>query len=319
MRLLLGREPVAKLLDDPTTPEDWRARLTRIEEVREEARALGLNVGERYTAFSDWPGDAVVTSVVSTRPGELEPTTRWYPIVGSVPYQGYFDPDRAEAEAQRRREDGLDVCVVPVPAYSTLGWFDDPLTGPMLRMPEARLVETVFHELVHATLFLPGEADFNEGFATFVGQEARVRFYANRGEETRERAAVERARALRGEMLALRRAIESLYAEAADPEARAERRRQLEAAARARLTVLSGLPPDEAAAWAERIRLNDACLALTGTYHADLPRWSELLRASGDDLRRMIDRVAATTEADDPRAALFGASAPGDDEATDPP
>ena len=273
VRLLWNREPVEELLEDPATPAEWRARLARVDEVRSQARALGLNVGDRYTRFTAWPGDAVVTTVVSTRPGEITPTTRWYPIVGSVPYQGFFDPALAAEEAERRRREGLDVCVVPVPAYSTLGWFDDPLTGPMLRMPESRLVETVFHELVHATLFLPGEADFNESFAAFVGQEARVRFYARDGAGARERAAVDRRRRLRTEMLDLRTAIEALYAEGAEKEERARRRSALEADARRRLAAAAdpASPQEDRQRWAERLRLNDACLALVGTYHADAP------------------------------------------------
>ena len=113
--------------------------------------------------------------------------TSWFPIVGSVPYRGYFDAERAAAEAAAPARQGpRRVSSQRVRAYSTLGWFDDPLTGPMLRQDEGALVETLFHELLHATVFVAGEPDFNEGVAAFVGQEARVRFYADRdGREPR--------------------------------------------------------------------------------------------------------------------------------------
>jgi predicted aminopeptidase len=176
MRLLWARTPVAEVDADPTTPEALRQRLDLVAEVRVFARALGLDVDGQYTSYAPWPGDSLVTTVVATRPGAVEPVTSWFPIVGKVPYRGYFDTDRAHAHADTLRAEGLDVCVVPVRAYSTLGWFDDPLTGPMLRQPRPVLVETLLHELVHATVFVPGDAEFNEGVAAFFAQEARVRF-----------------------------------------------------------------------------------------------------------------------------------------------
>ncbi len=132
-RLLLGREDIDTLLADPDTPPELRASLTRVKAVRHFARELGLDVGDRYTSYVEWPGDRIVTTVVATAPGEIEPTPFAFPIVGEVPYKGFFDPSRAEAEAARLRAEGYDVCLVPVSAYSTLGWFDDPVTTPLLQ------------------------------------------------------------------------------------------------------------------------------------------------------------------------------------------
>jgi predicted aminopeptidase len=171
-RLLLGREDIDTLLADPTTPSELRAPLQRVKAVRRFASELGLDVGDRYTSYVEWPGDRIVTTVVATAPGEIEPTPFGFPIVGEVPYKGFFDPSWAEAEAAKLGADGYDVCLVPVSAYSTLGWFDDPVTTPLLQGDPGELVETLLHELVHATVFTPSEARFNEGVATFVGQEA---------------------------------------------------------------------------------------------------------------------------------------------------
>jgi len=302
---------VEDLLRDGTAPE-LRAQLDRVAEVRRYAKELGLAVGNRYTEYAPWPGDFVVTTVVATRRGEVEPVTSWFPIVGSVPYRGYFDAESAAAEAERLRRKDLDVCQQKVRAYSTLGWFDDPLTGPMLREEEDTLVETLFHELLHATVFVPGDPEFNEGVAAFFGQEARVRFYADRdgadaGE--RERRIVTEQRRLRAEILALRRAVEALYAAEPAGAARDAHREQLEADARARIAALE-LTWRDAHALAAELLLNDACLAISGTYHADTARLAAVLDALGGDLRAFLARVESAAETDDPRAELLGTESP---------
>jgi len=309
MRLLCARVPVEELLRAPDTPAELRAQFERVAEVRRYAEQLGLAVGGRYTDYAPWPGDSVVTTVVATRPGEVEPVTSWFPIVGSVPYRGYFDAEVAAAEAARLRQQDLDVCEQKVRAYSTLGWFDDPLTGPMLRQDEGTLVETLFHELLHATVFVPGDPEFNEGVAAFFGQEARVRFYADRdGADAgaRERGIVSEHRRLRAEILALRRAVENLYGSDPPGAARAAQRAQLEAEARARIAALAFTGYDAAAVAAE-LPLGDACLAISGTYHADTAGLVAVLHAVGGDLPAFLARVKAAAEADDPRAALLGA------------
>ena len=308
MRLLWSRIPVEDVMREPGTAPELRAHLARVAEVRRYAEGLGLDVGERYTEYAPWPGDSVVTAVVATRPGSVEPVTTWFPIVGAVPYRGYFDGERAAAEAQRLRGQDLDVCVVKVRAYSTLGWFDDPLTGPMLREDEATLIETLFHELLHATVFVPGEAEFNEGVAAFFGQEARIRFYTDRdGAESgeRERRAVAESRRLRGEILELRLAVEALYADAPPGPERRARRAALEADARRRIAALA-LADRDPGTVAAQLQLNDACLALSGTYHADTPHLAGVLEALGGDLAAFVARVESAAEADDPRAALLG-------------
>jgi predicted aminopeptidase len=308
MKVLWSRETVDDVIADPATPDDVRTRLELVQHVRAFAAEVGLAVDGQYTSYVPWPGDRIVTSVVATRPGEIEPATFWFPIVGSVPYRGYFDRERAAAEAARLRAEGMDVCEVRVRAYSTLGWFDDPVTGPMLRQSEGRLVGVVLHELVHATVFAPGQARFNEGLATAVGQEARVRFYAReRGADAAEeqRAQVADVNAIRAELVAARDAIEALYAGSAPGAARDAQRQAIEDAARARIAALP-LTTRDAAEAAERARLNDACLGLAGTYSADLDRYAALLDALGGDLPALLARADAVKDADDPVAALLG-------------
>lgn len=307
-RLLWARQPIDSLVHDPHTPSDLRKRLERVLAVRTYADRLGLEVQGRYRHYAPWPGDHVVTTVVATRPGEVEAAGFWFPIVGRVPYKGYFDGERAQHEASRLRASGLDVCAVPVRAYSTLGWFDDPVTGPMLRLSDGALVETLLHELVHATAFVASDADFNEGVASFVGEEARVRFFAETEGEAaaqRERAQVETQRRVRAVLLELRQAVESLYAEEGSQSAQAARRNELEDTARARIAERLGAS-EAAAASAANLRLNDACLALTATYAADTACYAAFLEASDGDLPGFVARLRESTDGDDPRSALLG-------------
>ena len=303
-RILRASRPIDDVLADPATSDELRTRLERVLEAREFAAALGLDVGEQYTSYVPWPEDRIVTSVVAARPGEVVPAGFDFPIVGHVPYKGFFERDRAEAEAERLRGEGLDVCVLAVPAYSTLGWFPDPITDPMIRHGETYLVETVIHELVHATVFFADHADFNEGIANFIGQEGAVRFYAERGRAAEVRAAVADDRRVAQEMLAFREAVAGLYAEMPAGEARDAARARLEAEAREKL---AGLPLGsiDAARLSERARLNDACLSIAATYAGDLPRYAERLEALGGDLPGLIARAIAARDAEDPRAAVL--------------
>ena len=306
-RLLHARRPIDAVIADPATPAALRERLAWIHEVRAFASRLGLEVDEQYTSYVEWPGDRVVTTVVATPPGSLEAHGFWFPIVGSVPYKGFFDPARADQEAERLRADGFDVCVVPVRAYSTLGWFQDPVTGPMLRGSDGALVETLLHELVHATVYLASEADFNEGVASFIGEEGSVRFFAEtRGAEAaaRERERVADNRKIAAAVLSLRREVENLYASEAADGPRAATRAAAETRARASIAALP-LQTRSAPQVASQVRLSDACLALARTYSADIDAYTATLASLGGDLPAFVARLKQAAEAEDPRAELL--------------
>ncbi|HVH08118.1 MAG TPA: aminopeptidase [Myxococcota bacterium] len=304
-RILLARQSIADMLAANGTSPELAERLRLAGAVRKFAAGLGLDVGAQYTSYVDWPGDRVVTSVVATRPGEIEARGFWFPLVGRVPYKGYFDQDRAESEAAHLASEGLDTCLVPVVAYSTLGWMADPLTAPLARSP--RLAETLIHELVHATVFEASEPDFNEGLATFVGQEGVIRFVAARdgdGEAARERTRVAEDRRVAGVLEAFRDAVASLYATTEPGTVRGERRAALEASTREELRALP-LATRDSEALGRDIRLNDACQALIGTYQGDLPRYEAVLEALGGDLGRFVELARKAARESDPRAALL--------------
>lgn len=318
LRLLWEREPIDRVLEDPSLPDDTRALLRLVPRVRAFARDLGLEVGDQYTSFVDWPGDRVVTTLVRTRPPSVEAIPYWFPILGELPYKGYFDRALAEAEAERLRSDeAYDVCVSGVSAYSTLGWMDDPVTAPMLRRGPAVLVETLLHELVHATAFVADDVDFNESVAQFIGQEAAIRFFertsrpdGERGEPVaadegapsttwpdaeRVRASILDRRAIARATWAFRQQLVELATPPKPNEAFAEVRRRAEEAARARLAALPlrVLDPEQVA---QRARLSNACLALRGTYVRDLPRHAAVLDTLGGDLTALVRRLVRVAE-----------------------
>jgi predicted aminopeptidase len=306
-RLLRARRPIDEVIADPATPAELRERLGWIHEVRAYATRLGLSVDEQYTSYVEWPGDRVVTTVVATPPGSLEPRPFWFPIVGNVPYKGFFDPARAHAEAESLRAEGLDVCEVPVRAYSTLGWFEDPVTGPMLRGSEGALVETLLHELTHATVFVKSQADFNEGVASFVGEEGSVRFFEEtQGSEAAEqqRARVTDARRLANALLDFRREVERLYASGSPPGERAAQRAAAELQARATIAALP-LTSRDPVRLAADLRLSDACLALTRTYAADVEAYAAILAALDGSLPAFVSRLREAAKTEDPRATML--------------
>lgn len=327
LEILWRRTPITKAVADPGLAENERALLSLVASVRAFARELGLRVGDQYTSFVPWPGDRIVTTLVRTRPGSLEAVGWWYPFLGRLPYRGYFDQARAEREAKRLREEqGYDVCVSPVTAYSTLGWLDDPVTSPMLGRGAANLVETLLHELVHATVFIEGDADFNEGVALFIGQEAAIRYFAQAaspaasgpeagkppsadatrppaldlpsGERVRQWVADRRQ--VEAAVLAFRDRLPAL---AERPDARSQR----EAAERVLRGELATMPLTilEPGLVAAEARLSDACLALRGTYSRDLPRHEALLERFDGDLPALIRHLVDWRERDAPTETFF--------------
>ena len=177
MELMAKRQPVDRLRQDPETPESLRQRLLQLEAMRDFASAsLSLPDNDSYRSFVQLEREAVVWAVVAAAEFSIEPITWCYPLIGCASYRGYFSKQEAQAFGQAQRKQGMEVAVEPVPAYSTLGWFDDPVTSSVVEWPEARLAGLIFHELAHQQLYLPGDSAFNEGFATLVEREGVLRW-----------------------------------------------------------------------------------------------------------------------------------------------
>jgi predicted aminopeptidase len=176
--VLVAARPIEPILADPRTPPSTRKRLRLVSAARDFARhALGLEVGFQYRRVTFLDAPAVVYVVSAAPRTSLEPYLWRYPLVGALPYRGSFALEDAEALAATFGAAGYDVDVRPVTTYSLLGVAPDPVLSTMLfAYDELTLVETVIHELAHATLFVPGQGAFNEGLATFIGREGRREF-----------------------------------------------------------------------------------------------------------------------------------------------
>ena len=308
-RLLCARRPAEEVIAAPETSPELKVQLEAIAQTRDYAKKIGLSVGSQYTEYVSWPEDRIITSLVVAKPASVEARPFSYPLVGKLPYKGFFDLERAEDEAESFRQQGYDVCLLAIPAYSTLGYFADPITDPMLRRGEGPAVEMVLHELTHATVFVDGDADFNESAASFIGEEASVEFFRSDPEKARQRRGeVNEGRLIRSQILAFRNQIQARYADA-DLSLSAEERETLETAFRGQLAALplSLRDPEQVA---EYVRLNDACLALTGTYYSDLARHQRVLENAQGSLPAFIEQFKAAAETDNAREAFFGETAP---------
>lgn len=179
--ILRARQPIHRVLADSTVDADTRAKLAYVLEARRfAAEELGIDTGESYTMYAELERDTLAHVVSAVYPDRLVPKTWWFPIVGHVPYKGHFSLDAALEERASLEEEGFDAIVRPTAAFSTLGWFNDPIMSTALRTDEVEVVNTVIHELSHQHLFVPGEVTFNESFANFIGRVGAARFFCSR-------------------------------------------------------------------------------------------------------------------------------------------
>ncbi len=169
MEVLRKRRPLNEVIGDDTTPVELRDRLRMVQEAREFAvEVLLLPQNKSYRSYTDLERDFVLWNVFAAPEFSLEPETWCFPVAGCVAYRGYFKETKAREFAAKLHAKGFDVNVGGVPAYSTLGRFNDPVLNTMMRWSDAYLVETLFHELAHQKLYVKGDTAFNESFASTV-------------------------------------------------------------------------------------------------------------------------------------------------------
>lgn len=181
-QLLASRQPVQKLIDNPSTDAASRDRLRLSQQARDFASAhLDLPDNQSYRLIVPLDRPYVVWNLFATGEFSVEPVTHCFPIAGCVAYQGFYREAAAQKAAARMARQGKDTFVGGVDAYSTLGWFADPLLSNMLAWPEDRLVSLIFHELAHQQFYLKGDTTFNESYASFVEREGLRQWQAAQG------------------------------------------------------------------------------------------------------------------------------------------
>ena len=183
-QIVAREQKIEKLLADPQTPAPLKAKLQLVQGLRAfAAKDLQLPVDGHYEQYTDLHRPFVVWNVEAAPEFSLEPKSWWYPFVGRLDYRGYFTEKGARKYGAALQKKGCDVYIGGVTAYSTLGWFKDPVLNTFLFDAEPDLAETLFHELGHQRVFASGDTDFNEAFATTVGQEGARRWLQAKGDQ----------------------------------------------------------------------------------------------------------------------------------------
>ena len=296
VEVLAGRRSIERVIADPRTAPELRARLTELQQARDFAsRELGLPDNRSYRSYTELERPYVVWSVVATPEFSVEPLTWCFPVVGCVAYRGYFREAAADRFAAGLAAKGNDVTVGGVPAYSTLGRFADPVLSTMLRSTQTDVIGTMFHELAHQVVYVPGDTAFNEAFAVTVEQIGLERWLARQAQPQQMQAWRERQARQReavGMLEAARADLARIYRSPLPPA-------ELRSAKRERLARLASDLQALQERWGVRAGfnrwleqgLNNAHLASVATYWQCVPAFERLFAAAGADLPAFYESV----------------------------
>lgn len=274
--------PIEDVRTDPDVPDATKALLAHVRQVKNFGELSGLRPTDNYQSYADLQRRAAVWVVSAAEPLSFRTKTWSFPIVGEVPYLGWFSKADAVAHAKELDAAGWDVSIRPASAYSTLGWFRDPVLSTMLSRGTGSvgdLAETILHESVHATFYVPGQTPLNESVASFVGEVLAERYLDHAfGPRSKERLAYgasrregERRAAL---LVAAHDDLAAIYESAAPPAEKLAKKTE-------RLLALQK-------ALGDRVLLNNAALAQWSAYNQGRPELGELLRGCGGDTKRLL-------------------------------
>ncbi|MGH7606372.1 MAG: aminopeptidase [Gemmatimonadales bacterium] len=312
-RLLLKRRAIADLVADADTPPALRQQLRLVLDARAYAAdSLGLAVGKTYTTYVDVGRDTLLLVLSVSRKDRLREVTWTYPIVGVVPYKGYFDAEHARRAAADYEAQGLDVYLRPSGAFSTLGYFSDPLLSTAMSRDSMELVATVLHELAHNTLYIKSQTRFNESFASFVGYRGAEAFFRARRDSVDARRAAARwrdERTLDVFYAELARRLDSAYAAAPQGAALERTRATLFGWGRDQLSGPVGHSLETYDwRWFAQAPLNNAVIIAQRLYRMDLNLFDEIYLQNNADIAETIRAVQIrvfTQPDDDPYRALY--------------
>jgi predicted aminopeptidase len=312
-RILWNRKPIDDALARGDLPADIRAKLETVLAVRKfAAENLGLNVGGAYQSIAPVDQSAVVHVLMAAPRDSLEPYTWWFPIVGRVPYRGYFDESDATAEAATLEAQAFDTMVRPAVAFSSLGFFDDPLLSNLLKLDRVELAGVIIHELFHRTYYLAGNAMFDESAANYTGGAGAVAFFAATDGES-ARATIAARGILESDFKFARFLLQEqarlldIYMTKPSKDELDKRREAGFAAIKADYAALapslSGLERFDL----DKQPLNNAVLVNYLIYFHDLDNFAALDRMNHGDLRATIAQIISIAKAhpDDPFYAIW--------------
>jgi predicted aminopeptidase len=294
-RILKSRQPIGRMARDSAVDPAVRRSLRLVLDARDYAARLGLEAKETYTTYADVGRDTLLLVLQAAPRNCICPYTWKYPVVGRIPYKGFFDAEAARREEARFAARGFDTYLRPSGAFSTLGWFNDPLLSTALTPDSVELAATVFHEIAHNTLYVKSATPFNESFAQLVGYRSAEAFFQERGDRA---AATQAADRWHDEMVlgdyyaSLVDRLESLYATKPDSAALEQGRRAAAAWARAELEGPVGqqLRTLRVGRLSDR-PINNARLIGARIYRTRLDLFERWYQQHGQDIRRSVSAL----------------------------
>ncbi len=296
-KILWRRESIERVLQRPDLDLETKEKLKLVLAVREYAgESLRLRVGGSYASYS-YVDRPVLSYVLMAAPKtDLDPYTWWFLFVGRVPYKGFFSEEAARTEAVSLQAQGYDTYVRTAPAYSTLGWFDDPLLAHLLRYDKVTLAEVIFHELLHSTFFVKGAVDFNESLANFVGNRAAILFFRDRyGEGSPEhlRAVQAWEEELEFSLFIAEtvRSLRGLYGKDVAEEEKLRLREEIFSRSQKEWARRIESRPTHQYRGFSKQNVNNAVIAHYLLYVKDLALFESLYQAKGKDLPRLLELI----------------------------
>ncbi len=312
--ILVHMTPVEKAIAEGKLTDAQIEKLELIQDVRDFASdVVGLNAGDNYTTFYDAGDQPVAFNVSASRKDAFEPKIWSFPLVGDVPYLGFFDEELALERRDDLEADGYDVFIYQIDAYSGLGFYANPILSPMLDRPAANLIDTVIHELLHSTIWRPNDTSFNESLATFVGRTGAVQYIAEKWADEPERVEAALARfedvdRYNAFMLSLYEELANYYASDLDSEAKIAGRGTVFQTGRDRFMaeVLPLMNVPENYTWVENLPENNAFMLGVRRYNLDLQAFQRVFDAANQDWGEAMTAYRQAAQADDPYAFLDG-------------
>jgi predicted aminopeptidase len=303
--LMAQAKPIDDWLSDPGVADKLKGQLSKVKEIRRfAARELGLPDNGTFTTYAELKRPYVLWNVVATPALSLKARQWCFPIAGCVNYRGYYSKEEAQTYAAELRREHYDVQVSGVPAYSTLGWFDDPVLSTFVQYPEAELARLIFHELAHQVAYAPGDSRFNEAFAVAVEEYGVERWIAAHGDEklqTSYQTQASRKKDFLALLLKTRKELEANYASDADNKQKLARKAEIFQAMQDDYQALK----KQWGGYAGYDRwfaepLSNAHLALVATYHDLVPGFRALLNQE-KDLGKFYAAVRALSALEQPQ------------------
>ncbi|MDR1030700.1 MAG: aminopeptidase [Treponema sp.] len=308
--------PLESLLDT-ATPEEFEENRRFVEAIQDIRRfaveELGLKESTNYTRYVALNRDYLAAVVSASAADSFARHEWWFPVVGKVPYKGFFNPEDARKEAEKLKKQGLDVWIRQVDAFSTLGWFSDPLYSYMRDYPIYHLADLIIHETLHATVYLKGQSQFNEELAEFVGSEgARLYMEKRFGPDAEEYQRMIDAERDQAAYLAFIQGmiaeLDALYTSSLDRAEKLQQKETLIQAAQNRFAAeYETRFNSDAYRGFSRLPVNNGYLELFRLYYDEGDYFKALYERSGEDLPLFIAAAKTLTAKGDPRQALAAA------------